>query len=170
MNRGLERLNSLAAEEAAAALLKCCGSTLWARRMAAARPFDDERELLAAADSTWWSLDERDWLEAFNRHPKIGEKKAALAQDADARRWSAEEQAGTQAASQETKRLLAEVNREYEAKFNYIFIICATGKTSAEMLASCLERLNNDPATELRVAAEEQRLITHLRLQKLLEQ
>lgn len=63
---------------------------------------------------------------------------------------------------------LAEANRTYESRFGYIFIVCATGKSAEEMLALVRSRLRNDAETELRVAADEQRKITRLRLEKLL--
>lgn len=169
MNAGLERLNALTSEGAEAEFLSCCGSTNWTRKMADARPFQNEQGLLVNAERIWWSLDESDWLEAFSRHPKIGEKKAAVAQDAEAARWSEEEQSGTHTASRDALSELAEANRAYEQKFGYIFIICATGKNSLEMLENLRKRLENDPQTEIRIAAEEQLKITHLRLRKLLE-
>ena len=135
--------------------------------MAGERPFHDLPALLAKADAVWWALDAEDWLEAFSRHPKIGEKESERRQAEEARQWSEAEQAGTHAADEETKLALAAANREYERKFGYIYIVCATGKTADEMLAILKERLQNDADRELRVAAEEQRRITHLRLQKL---
>jgi 2-oxo-4-hydroxy-4-carboxy-5-ureidoimidazoline decarboxylase len=63
---------------------------------------------------------------------------------------------------------LAAGNRAYEARFGYIFIVCATGKSAGEMLAILEQRLANDPGEELHIAAEEQRKITRLRLAKLL--
>ena len=62
---------------------------------------------------------------------------------------------------------LAEANRIYYDRFGFIFIICAGGEGADEMLASLRSRLKNDRETELRNAAEEQRLITRLRLLKL---
>ena len=168
MREGLEDLNSLSKEEAEAQLLKCCGSTLWARRMAEERPFRDLQDLTAKADAVWWALDEEDWLEAFSRHPKIGEQKSERAQVKEAARWSEAEQAGASGAGEETKLALAEANREYERKFGYIYIVCATGKSADEMLAILRGRLQNDADREIHVAAEEQRRIMHLRLQKLL--
>jgi OHCU decarboxylase len=162
-------MNALSTEEAEAELLKCCGSTLWARRMAEARPFQELQGLLANADSIWWALEKEDWLEAFSRHPKIGEKESERAQARAARNWSEQEQSGTHSADEETRRALADANREYAQKFGYIYIICATGKTADEMLFILKERLHNDADKEIRVAAEEQLKITHLRLQKLLE-
>ena len=163
----LDRLNSLSPPEASSEFLKCCGSKNWAQRMVDQRPFIDVSELLSKADDIWRSLAAQDWLEAFRSHPKIGEKKAEQAQSDTARAWSEQEQAGTRDSALETMQALADGNREYEKRFGYIFIVCATGKTSAEMLAILRERLNNDPDSELRIAAEEQRKITQLRLRKL---
>jgi OHCU decarboxylase len=166
----LEDLNSLSNSEAAAELLKCCGSARWAREMTNARPFAGIDGLLGAAESIWCSLSEQDWLEAFRAHPKIGEQKAAAVQSEQAQTWSAQEQAGVADAESETKAELAARNQEYEQRFGFIFIICATGKTSAEMLAILTERLQNDTEAELRIAADEQRKITRLRLEKLINQ
>ncbi len=170
MKEGLERLNALSPEEAEKDLLQCCGSTNWARRMAHLRPFQRMRDLLDATDRVWWDLDRKDWLEAFSRHPKIGESAAAQGGTDETRGWSNEEQAVTGGARQDVLAALAEANRAYQARFGYIFIVCATGKSSEEMLALLWQRLQNDPGTELRIAAEEQRRITHLRLEKLLKQ
>lgn len=150
--------------------MKCCGSRAWANALSAARPFADVEALLHKADSVWWSLSESDWLEAFRAHPKIGEQKAATAQSEQARGWSAREQSGVQDAAAETKAALAAGNQEYEERFGFIFIVCATGKSSEEMLGTLNQRLQNDRGTELRAAAEEQRKITRLRLEKLLNQ
>jgi OHCU decarboxylase len=124
---------------------------------------------LAAADEIWWSLAAHDWLEAFAAHPQIGGRRAAREQDAQAQSWSEQEQSGARDAEQSTLDELAAANRAYQEKFGHIFIVCATGKTAAEMLALLRARLPNDAATELRNAAEEQRKITKLRLEKLLK-
>jgi OHCU decarboxylase len=168
LSGALEHLNSLLPDKAEREFLKCCGSTRWARAMTDARPFADVDGLFEEADSIWWSLSEEDWLEAFRAHPKIGEKKAAAAQSEQARNWSAQEQSGVARAAAETITALAEGNLEYEKRFSFIYIVCATGKTSGEMLAILNKRLQNDHESELRIAAEEQRKITRLRLEKLL--
>lgn len=165
----LEQLNSLTREEAEQELLKCCGSRQWAARMAAERPFHELEVLLATADRIWLGLDAKDWLEAFSHHPKIGEKSAAEKVSDEARRWSEDEQSATGKSSAETMMELAAANREYERRFGFIFIVCAMGKTAEEMLSLLSSRLGNDADTELRIAAEEQRRIMHLRLKKLLE-
>ena len=165
----LARLNSLDAAKAEKELLKCCGSTEWARALAAQKPFGEMQELLTAADDTWRNLSKRDWLEAFAAHPKIGGRQAAREpEDAQVATWSEQEQSGARGAEGATLDELAEVNRIYEEKFGYIFIVCATGKTAFEMLALLRARLPNDAKVELSNAAEEQRRITHLRLEKLL--
>ena len=168
MNQSISRINELSQAQATAEFLKCCGSNAWAREMSDARPFSNSAELSSKADEIWWNLDKEDWLEAFRAHPKIGEKKAAAAQSAEAEAWSAQEQSESERAAAEMKTALAEGNREYERRFGFIFIICATGRSAEEILAGLNGRLNNDAETELRVAAEEQRKITQLRLQKLL--
>jgi OHCU decarboxylase len=161
-------LNSLAPVEAMAELLKCCGATRWAEKVAAARPFGSLEDLLVKADETWRALDRDDWLEAFRSHPKIGEKKAESAVSTQSQQWSAQEQAGMQRAAQDVTEELARLNRDYEEKFGFIFIVCATGKSTGEILALLRERLPNEPAVELPIAAAEQAKITELRLRKLL--
>jgi len=164
----LDQLNTISATEAEAELLKCCGSRRWVSETTAGRPFETLDKLLSQADRIWWSLSEADWLEAFRAHPKIGEKKAATAQSAEAQKWSAQEQSGVAQAPASTISELAERNREYEDRFGFIFIVCASGKSSKEMLAIINERIRNDAETELRTAAKEQSKITRLRLEKLL--
>src|SRR5215831_5145260 len=164
----LDELNQLASGEAEAEFLKCCGSHNWARSMAAWRPFDNEPELFAKGEEAMATLVEPDWLEAFRAHPKIGEKKAATPQSQVEANWSAQEQAGVQSAAAGAIAELARANQEYEAKFGFIFIVCASGKSSDEMLSILQQRLNNDPPAELFVAAREQQKITRLRLEKLL--
>ncbi|HJZ82622.1 MAG TPA: 2-oxo-4-hydroxy-4-carboxy-5-ureidoimidazoline decarboxylase [Pyrinomonadaceae bacterium] len=170
MSQSLAHLNALPAEAARSEFLKCCGAQRWAQEMTAARPFAGLDELLTTADRVWRSMSEADWQEAFRAHPKIGEKKAAQTQSHEEKNWSAQEQSGVQTASPDTMAQLAEGNRAYEEKFGFIFIVCATGKSTDEMLATLNSRINNDAETELPVAAEEQRKIARLRLEKLLSQ
>lgn len=155
-----ERLNRLSEEEAREVLLRCCGSERWAATMASARPFRSDEAVLREADRAWWSLGEEEWHEAFAAHPRIGER--ALRE-----RWSAQEQAGVEGAPDSVLDALAEGNRAYEARFGWIFLISASGMSAAEMLAALRDRLSNDPAEELRVAAREQAEITRVRLRKL---
>jgi allantoicase len=166
--QGLERFNRLSQEQALQALLDCCGSLRWADEMLRRMPFADLPYVLDSADQAWAALGETDWLDAFRHHPAIGAKKAEKAQSATAKRWSKGEQSVAQSATPQTLEALARENEKYQAKFGHVFLICATGKTSEEILASLRQRLSNEPAKELRIAAEEQRKITRIRLEKLL--
>lgn len=162
----LDEWNAMNADEAATAVLACCGSTAWAAQLAARRPLGTLPELLAASDSAWWPLGEADWKEAFDSHPRIGETHAqASAADASLR-WSASEQGAAMLSDDEAKRCLSEGNKAYEERFGRIFIVCATGKSSQDILAILERRMRNTPEAELHEAAEQQREITHIRLRK----
>ena len=152
MRDELNELDRTSVGRAEKDFLSCCGSRRWARRMSAARPFSDAGELLIQSAQIWRNLAVEDWLEAFAAHPKIGA-----------------EQSGISAADASTLDELAEANRLYERKFGFIFIVCATGKSAAEMLEICRRRSGNETETEIRIAAGEQEKITEIRLKKLLE-
>ena len=156
----LETLNKLDASTLGETLRSCCGSNSWVEKMLAAFPVKDKDTLLDAAAAVWYSCTEKDWREAFAQHPKIGEKTA------NAR--AAAEQSGTRSASGEVLTALAAGNRAYEAKFGYIFIVCATGRSAEEMLGLLQERIGNDPEKEVLIARGEQGKITRIRLEKLL--
>jgi 2-oxo-4-hydroxy-4-carboxy-5-ureidoimidazoline decarboxylase len=176
----LRRLDALAEPDALAVFLRCCGSRRWAQAMVSGRPYSDEPALLASAERAADPLGRADWLEAFSHHPRIGDRAALAARfpttlseaPSDFRGraavWSAGEQGGVAGAGGDVLDALAAGNREYEARFGHIFIVCATGKSAAEMLALLRERLPNDSERELAIAAAEQRKITALRLKKLL--
>lgn len=167
-DRLVERLNGMGAEEAEAALRRCCGSGRWAGAVLAARPFVSRAQLLGVAQALWWHLADDDWREAFGHHPRIGADVALLREKfSSTAQWSASEQSGVRAASEEVLEALAAGNRAYEARFGFIFIVCATGLTAGEMLARLQERMHNEPAAELRIAAGEQAKITALRLARL---
>ena len=158
----LERFNQLSDEEAAGELLAVCHSRRWAKQVAAGRPYADLDALQRAADEVWLGLSPEDWREAFAAHPRIGEGGGAAAD------WSRQEQAGVGGAGQDVRQRLARGNAEYEARFGHVFLISAAGRDAGEILAALDERLGNDPATELRVAAGEHRRITRLRLERLM--
>jgi OHCU decarboxylase len=158
---GLGWLNGLRREEAERELMGCCASPVWAAAMAGGRPYPDLDALLEAADLAWWAVPPDEWERAFAAHPRIGERSGG---------WSASEQAGVGGAAAGLLEQLEEGNREYEARFGRVFLIRASGRDAGEMLDELRERLENDPAVELRVAAEQQRQITRLRLERLLRE
>lgn len=155
----VSELDAAPSAVAGRALQQCCGSARWVAAMLARRPFGTEDALLRAADECWWTLGTSDWLEAFSHHPRIGDRAAG---------WAADEQSGVRGASDDTTRQLATLNRQYERKFGHVFLIFASGKDAATMLAELQRRITSDPAAELRAAAAEQAKITALRLRKLL--
>jgi allantoicase len=160
LEANLAALNAAPRKQALADFLLCCGSRTWAGSMAAARPHPSLGALEKAADSAWGHGSREDWLEAFSAHPAIGQRSSGA--------WSREEQSRAAEASAEALGQLEELNLRYKEKFGYTFIVCATGKTANEMLDMLRRRLENDAESEIRNAAREQRLITRLRLRKLL--
>lgn len=169
MSEVLARWNEMDSAEAAKEILPCCGAKAWAEELAGKRPFDDEAALLIASDEVWLGLGTPDRLEAFQSHPKIGESRAAIATGGHSADWSQQEQKSVAVAQEDVKAELANGNREYEEKFGFLFIVCATGKSAPEILEILKQRLQNGKDKELKEAAEEQRQITQLRLRKWLE-
>ena len=131
----------------------------WAAQMETGRPYASLNTLLEHADRTWNQTTAGDWLEAFRAHPRIGESSKS--------KWPEEEQSGARSAANAVLRELAAGNQLYYEHFGFNFIICATGRGADEMLAALRTRLKNDRETEMQNAAEQQRLITRLRLLKL---
>ncbi len=165
----LARLNALGDEAARETLLSMCGSTEWARTMASIRPYKSIRSVMKAAERVWWTLDERAWREAFLAHPRIGERKKAAAATAQSATWSTNEQAGVERAERGVTERLEQLNARYEEIHGFIYIVCASGKSGAELLGILEERLEQPTPVELDRAAREQMQITRLRLEKWLQ-
>ena len=165
MNPVLDAWNNADESGATGAMLSCCGAHRWAEQMVALRPIANIAELSEAADRVWATMGEPDWMEAFACHPRIGERKAAAASE-KATAWSVQEQAGTSSAATNVMRELAEGNAQYEQRFGFTYIVCATGRSADEMLAILERRLANDRVAELKEAAEQQRQILQIRLGK----
>jgi OHCU decarboxylase len=170
----LEEWNRLPVDEAIRTILLCCGSKAWAQGMVARRPLADQSGLLAASNDVWGSLPRSDWMEAFHSHPRIGESRPSEARplqspSAQSVAWSAQEQRTVTDADAAMKSALADADREYERRFNRIFIVCATGKSALKILEILRRRLNNDAEAELHEAAEQQRQIIEIRLKKWLQ-
>ena len=164
----LENLNRLPTRDALAALERCCGSSVWIEQMCAKRPYSDVAHLMSAAERAADGLVPADWREAFAHHPRIGDATALRERFAATARWAGDEQRGATGAAEEVIEALARGNHAYEERFGHTFIVCATGRTAAEMLALLEARMDHTPDVELAVAAGEQRKITRLRLEKLL--
>lgn len=156
--------NRLGPEEAVAQILPANGSRVWAEAMAQARGLYTPEALFRTADEVWRSLSANEWQGAFDSHPRLGESHAKAA-TAQSLAWSSGEQR-TLDPDEALRTALAEGNRAYEARFGRVFLLCATGKGTAEILALLERQLGNDPGAELLEAAEQQRRITQLRLRK----
>lgn len=166
----LHELNILTPEQRKNELAKCCGATAWVNIMMHCFPIDDLVELLECAEEQWYCCTEADWKEAFTHHPKIGDIASLTKKFAATAQWASGEQSSVSAANKETIEALAKGNDLYEAKFGYIFIVCATGKSAAEMLDMLEARLGNNAEVEIKIAADEQNKITKLRLEKLVNE
>jgi 2-oxo-4-hydroxy-4-carboxy-5-ureidoimidazoline decarboxylase len=162
----LETINAWNDAQAREAFGRCCGSMRWSREMAQLRPFESEAALLDAADRLWWNLAPSDWLEAFASHPRIGDREPPRLEHAATAAWSAGEQSGTEHAAANVLADLAEMNRRYEARFGFIYIVCATGRSAEELLGILKARLANTSEDEIQCAAAEHAKITRLRLEK----
>jgi 2-oxo-4-hydroxy-4-carboxy-5-ureidoimidazoline decarboxylase len=168
-NSVLAGWNILDEDAAAAAILPCCGSTRWARQLSQARPIAGEDDLFDRSVAIWLNLAPSDWDEAFRSHPRIGEHKAAETATQQSAEWSRQEQSDVDSLNAGIRARLEQGNRLYEERFGRIFLVCATGKSAAEMLAILERRLLNDAQVELQEAVEQQRQITRLRLRKWLD-
>lgn len=157
-------IDTAADAEAGNLLRICCGSSRWIERMLARRPFGSQDRALRAAREEWFALSAADWREAFTHHPRIGDLESLRQKYAATQNLSAREQAGVSGASPEVLAELLAANREYEARFGYIFIVCATGRSAGDMLAMLRRRLRNSAEEEILTAAEEHAGICELRL------
>ncbi len=160
----LQDFNELNAEEASQQLMSCCGSTKWVSLLMKEFPFASEKTMVEKATAAWYDeCGEKDWLEAFSHHPEIGDVKSL------SEKFAGKEQAGVAAASKETIEALLKANAEYKNKFGFIFIVCATGRSAAEMLQLLQGRKKNKVEEELSIAMGEQHKITLIRFKKLLD-
>ncbi|MEO8148356.1 MAG: 2-oxo-4-hydroxy-4-carboxy-5-ureidoimidazoline decarboxylase [Bacteroidia bacterium] len=163
----IRNFNNLSIQQQKEELFKCCGSTLWVEKLLRKIPFASVAELKNESDIIWLGCDENDWLEAFTYHPKIGDLKSLEQKFASTEHWASSEQEGVNETTTIVLLELKELNDEYEKKFGYIFIVCATGKSAEEMLQLLKERLQNNPDKEIKIAMQEQNKITHIRIDKL---
>ncbi|MCU1611716.1 MAG: uraD [Pseudonocardiales bacterium] len=155
----LETFNALPSRSAVAELASCCSSPSWAQRLASGRPFATVGELIRCADLVLAQLGEDELDAALAGHPRIGEHPG----QASSRR----EQAGVATADAEVRTALVRANRNYEARFGHVYLVCADGRSGQELLSVLHERLGNDAATERAVLRDELSKINRIRLARL---
>jgi 2-oxo-4-hydroxy-4-carboxy-5-ureidoimidazoline decarboxylase len=158
-------LDAMSAPDAEALLRPACASRAWLAAMVAGRPYGSSATLLARSGAALAELDWRDVLDALAAHPRIGERAAGSDREAA---WSRQEQSGASDAATEVAEALRAGNVAYEARFDHVFLICATGRTSDDILAALTARLGNDPKREREVVRTELAAIVERRLCKTL--
>ncbi len=170
MKYSVEEINNLTDQECYDTFQNCCTASSWVAAMVYARPFANVEDLKSKSDGIWSQVDYEGWIEACEGHPKIGDVDSLAKKYASTKQWAGNEQQGMDSADMEVIEALAKGNEDYEHKFGYIFIVCATGKSASEMLEILNSRLPNEPKSELDIARGEQNKITRIRLDKLIEQ
>jgi 2-oxo-4-hydroxy-4-carboxy-5-ureidoimidazoline decarboxylase len=151
-------------------LRSCCAAETWVEHMIAGRPYRSEAALYAASDHATLALGADGLAQALAGHPRIGDAAPAHGGDRRSAAWSRGEQAGVATADASLLSDLAAANAEYERRFGHVYLVCASGRGAAELLAICRSRLDNDPETERGVVLGELAKINQLRLAKLLEE
>lgn len=164
----IEELNNSDRFEVLNFFLQCCGCTKWIELMASSRPFRDKHDVLEKSNAIWNSIDNYFRVESFLHHPRIGDLKSLKKKYSGTMLTAESEQSGVSSASDEILKLLSDLNEEYEKKFGFIFLVCATGKSAEEMIRLMLQRLGNTFEQEIETAMNEQNKITNLRLEKFL--
>jgi OHCU decarboxylase len=161
----LQEFNSASADQLRPMLAACCDVPRWVDGILAKRPYGDLVVLTAVADQLLRELDDNEVDRALQAHPRIGDRPQGASTEAA---WSRREQSGV-GDDPDAKKAIAEGNHEYEARFNRVFLICATGLSAQEILANLRQRLTHDDATEAAAVQEELRKIALLRLGKVVE-
>ncbi|MBB6170880.1 2-oxo-4-hydroxy-4-carboxy-5-ureidoimidazoline decarboxylase [Nocardiopsis mwathae] len=163
---GLARVNALPPAEFHTEFARCLDVDRWVRALAAERPFASREALLAAADTHARGMTDDEVRTAIARHPRIGER--AQGTDTESR-WSRGEQSAVTAAGADAEAAFRAANAAYEARFGHIYLVCASGRSSQELLDDLKRRMDNDPAAETRVVADEFRKIALVRVGKVVD-
>jgi 2-oxo-4-hydroxy-4-carboxy-5-ureidoimidazoline decarboxylase len=161
----LDSFNTLTDRQRMHLLFGVCSSGIWARRVLAGAPFRSVDALVDRADRVLAELPDAEIDAALDGHPRIGASVSA-AHSPD----SAREQAAVTDAGDDVLAQLALKNQEYETRFGYVDLVCASGRSAEELLAILTERLDNDAETERRVMRAELAKINRLRLERLMSE
>lgn len=157
----LEQFNSLPREEAAEALLPCLDIPRWCDAILDARPFSSCEELVDFAASAGLPSTDDELDRAMSHHARIGERPEG---DDDDSEMSRREQSGV-STERDVQQALESGNRDYEKKFDQVFLIRAAGRSAEEILANLRARLDNTPEQERTIADQQLHEIAALRLE-----
>lgn len=163
----LDYLNHASKEQLKSLFHQVCHSDRWASELAQKGPFESLADLKQKGATAWDQCGEPDWKDSLNGHPRIGDKAKKSGLSAA---WSKKEQSKASTADSELMTRLKDSQEKYFQKFGFIFLICATGKSTQEILDAVLSRLENDGTQELQNVAREQAKINQLRLEKLIKE
>ncbi len=158
----LEQFNEAEPGELMATLRPCIDIERWARDIIAARPFSSLDELIETARNAASPFTADEVASAMAHHPRIGERADGATAEAA---LSRQEQAAVDPADSEIAKALADGNRDYEAKFDQVFLIRAAGRSPQEIIDTLHERMNNTAEDENLIVAQQLREIAVLRLE-----
>lgn len=161
----LQEFNSASADRLRPMLAACCDVPRWVDGILTKRPYGDLTVLTAVADQLLREFDDNEVDRALQAHPRIGDRPQGAGTEAA---WSRKEQSGV-GDDPAVRAAVAEGNREYEERFQRVFLICATCLSAQEILTSLRQRLTHDESTEAAVVQEELRKIALLRLGKVVD-
>lgn len=146
------------------ALHACNAAASFAPTVAAGRPYGSVEALVARAGEVCRALPWDEVAQALAAHPRIGDRVSGASAEAAASR---REQSAMATAEESVRADLVQGNRDYEDRFDHVFLIRAAGRTPAEMLAELHRRLAHTPAQERHEVVEQLAQITQLRVRGL---
>jgi OHCU decarboxylase len=170
--RPIAELNQLAPGEFADALrplFEAAGPL--ANALHAKRPFASYAELLECAESVAGRLTTAEQVEVVSAHPRIGESPDAVRVHSALsyrEQGYANEAALPSDALERVYAALAELNRAYEERFGFRFVVFVNGRPKSEIVKVLAERLRNPPDVELQTALQAMFLIARDRYRALL--
>jgi OHCU decarboxylase len=168
----IEELNAVSRDEFARALRPLFeAADPLAHALFAARPYASYGELLDKAAAIVNQLPLEQQIEVINAHPRIGAD-AALVREASTQSYREQGYADEAGLDPEevrrTYEQLAELNRTYEQRFGFRFVVFVNRRPKAEIVRVLRERLHGTPDAERQIALADMLLIARDRLQRLL--
>jgi 2-oxo-4-hydroxy-4-carboxy-5-ureidoimidazoline decarboxylase len=160
----LDDFNEEPADRAEQALRSCNAAPRFAAELVAGRPYRDAETLVTRAEEVARALPWEEVELALSAHPRIGDRAEGSSPEAEASR---QEQGSMSGADDGTRAALAAGNRDYEERFDHVFLIRAAGRSPEEMLAQLRRRLANDEEAERAEVTDQLAEITGLRVRGL---
>ncbi|MEI4273571.1 2-oxo-4-hydroxy-4-carboxy-5-ureidoimidazoline decarboxylase [Klenkia sp. LSe6-5] len=160
----LADFNTADDEQLAGALVACNAAASFAPAVVAGRPYDSVDALVDWAGEVSRALPWAEVGDALAAHPRIGDRVTGDSAEASSSR---REQASMSGAADDVRAAILAGNRDYEAKFDQVFLVRAAGRTPEELLAELQRRLGHTPDQERPEVVEQLAQITELRVRGL---